>query len=243
MPLKSRSVHGGRGEDAPGTAARRFETDGCSADGAACEVTGTPEPTRSPSGFDRYPDFHSAHSGARIEFFGVALEEIRRFAGPRSGFLVGFGVPLGADGFDGLANPGNVPAMREDRVTLRGNADNSKFTEKTGEVADLDSAKIADGGRVLRAPAHAVGRAANLPGDFSEVRDKTLPLSGKVVHVFRGVIMSQAGDEQSLAVLESRWLEWQHPRWFCCGVSHLHPPVWWPELAWSVCTSHLHNAS
>src|SRR5215469_1863145 len=100
----------------------------------------------SPRGFDRYPDFHSAHTGARIEVFGVALEEIRRFAGPRSGLLAGFGVPLAADGFDRLANPGNVPAMREDRVTLRGNADNREFTEKTGEVADLDSAKIADGG-------------------------------------------------------------------------------------------------
>src|SRR5215472_5751160 len=41
------------------------EKHSCSADGAACEDMGTLEPTRSPSGFDRYPDFHSAHSGAR----------------------------------------------------------------------------------------------------------------------------------------------------------------------------------
>src|SRR5215469_1740355 len=130
MPLKSRSVHGGRGEDAPGTAARRFETNGCSADGAACEVTGTPEPTRSPSGFDRYPDFHSAHSGARIEFFGVALEEIRRFTGSSSGLLAGFGEALATDGFDGLANPGNMPTMGKDRVTLRGDAHNREFMGK-----------------------------------------------------------------------------------------------------------------
>src|SRR5256884_6657643 len=53
-----------------------------------------------------------------------------------------------------------------------GDADNREFKGKAREIGDLDSAKVANGRRVLRAPAHAIGSAANLSGDFPEVRDK-----------------------------------------------------------------------
>src|SRR6516225_6277648 len=75
------------------------------------------------------------------------------------------------------------------------------------------------------------------------MRDNTLPLSGKVVHGFGGVIAAQAGDEQRFAVFEARWFELQGLRGFCGCASHCYPPVWWQEMAWSVCPSHLQNAS
>jgi choline dehydrogenase-like flavoprotein len=68
------------------------------------------------SALQRHPDLHRTHAGMRIEALVVAFHQVGQFTVS----VAGLRKPGREDVMGRVGDPGNVPAMDEDRVTLPG---------------------------------------------------------------------------------------------------------------------------
>src|SRR5712692_8821217 len=127
-----------------------------------------------PSLLDWYPNLHTAHSGLRIEFLGVTLEEIRRTSGSAHHLKAGSRKPL-VDSVQSLKQLRNMFAMGKNRISLGWDGRNAEFAGKTRRAGDLDAHQIVDTVRAESIEAQAISCLAYLSGDIADVRPKTQP--------------------------------------------------------------------
>src|SRR5690606_55618 len=177
------------------------------APGIAGSHAKTPDPRfrASPSCFDRDPDLHAAVAGARIEFLAVALE-----IGRIGELMSGCREPLAQDGVPRPPDRGDMAAMREHSVALRGNAHAAPVRRYSGKIAHFDSTDVIEVTDLVAVAAYAVGHVTNLSRNVAEARKEPLPLRRKRGATLAVVTLAQSRDQQRSAVLKARRFQFQH---------------------------------
>ncbi|KAJ3472492.1 hypothetical protein NLI96_g13331 [Meripilus lineatus] len=138
---------------------------------------------------DRQPYFKHAGARHRIVVAAVALElgRVHRFE-PRGR------QPAVPDAVEGLVKRGDVPAVFEDRITLRFQFDATKWRGQPVSTRDFHARDVFEAAIRIGIAAHAVSYVANLPGNGTDIWDKGLPEPRNPFIGFEGIAVAQARD-------------------------------------------------
>src|SRR6201987_2359302 len=148
---------------------------------------------------DRHPYLEPAMAGRGIKLLVITLEG-RRVRHPEAGVRQ----PVIPDGINGAPDRGDVVLMGEHRVSLRGDAHAAELARQGGEVGDLDAGDIVQIAGVIAIAADAIGDGPDPVRNVPVLLMKAAPQQRNAGAAFVAEAATDAGDQESLAVLKAR---------------------------------------